>query len=134
MSLAKKCYLPLSDLLQGLLDNNQCPQVNISGITIDSRTVRAGDCFIGLKGALTDGAHYIEQSIAAGAVVVLVDKNTEVKINQSEISVPVLFIKDLTAQVSEIASRFYDHPSQQLEITAFTGTNGKTTCTQLYAS
>lgn len=133
MSLAKKCYLPLSDLLQGLLDNNQCPQVNISGITIDSRTVRAGDCFIGLKGALTDGAHYIEQSVVAGAVVVLIDSATEVKINQSEISVPVLFIKDLTAQVSEIASRFYDHPSPQLEITAFTGTNGKTTCTQLYS-
>lgn len=133
MSLAKKCFFPLSDLLHGLLDACECPKINVGGITIDSRAVRAGDCFIGLKGTVTDGAHYINQSIAAGAVVVLVDKNTEVEINQSEISVPVLFIKDLTALVSEIAGRFYSHPSQKLVITAFTGTNGKTTCTQLYA-
>lgn len=133
MSLAKKCYLPLTDLLQGLLDDNQCPQISISGITIDSRAVRPGDCFVGLKGMATDGAHYIEQSIASGAVAVLVDSTTEVKINQSEISVPLLYIKDLTVQVSEIAGRFYGHPSHKLEITAFTGTNGKTSCTQLYS-
>jgi UDP-N-acetylmuramoyl-L-alanyl-D-glutamate--2,6-diaminopimelate ligase len=133
MSLAKKCYLPLTDLLQGLLDVNQCPQVGISGITIDSRAVRPGDCFIGLKGMATDGAHYIEQSIASGAVAVLVDRMTEVNINQSEISVPLLYIKDLTSQVSEIAGRFYGHPSHKLQVTAFTGTNGKTSCTQLYS-
>ena len=132
MSLAKKCYRPLSDLLQGLLDNNQCPEVSVSGIAIDSRAVRVGDCFIGLKGTMTDGAHYIEQSIASGAVAVLVDKATEVKIDQAEIAIPVLYIKNLSAMVSEIAGRFYGLPSQQLKIAAFTGTNGKTTCTQLY--
>jgi UDP-N-acetylmuramoyl-L-alanyl-D-glutamate--2,6-diaminopimelate ligase len=81
----------------------------------------------------TDGAHYIEQSIASGAVAVLVDRMTEVNINQSEISVPLLYIKDLTSQVSEIAGRFYGHPSHKLQVTAFTGTNGKTSCTQLYS-
>ena len=59
MSLAKKCYLPLSHLIQGLVDEDQIPQVKVSGVTIDSRAVKAGDCFIALKGAVTDGAHYL---------------------------------------------------------------------------
>ena len=133
MSLAKKCYMPFSDLLQGLMDMDQCPQVNVSGIAIDSRAIKAGDCFIALKGRVTDGAHHIQQSILDGAVAVLVDESTEVEISQSSISVPVLRIKNLTELVSEIAGRFYGNPSHQLTIAAFTGTNGKTTCSQLHA-
>ena len=133
MSLAKKCYVPLSNLIQGLIENDPLPQVKVSGVTIDSRSVKSGDCFIALKGTVTDGAHYIQQSIMAGAVAVLVDQASEVKIDLSAISVPVIRIRQLTALVSEIAGRFYGHPSQKLEVTAFTGTNGKTTCSQLYA-
>ena len=61
MSLAKKCYVPLSDLLTGLTYCNQLPEFDVSGVTIDSRAVTAGDCFIALKGTVTDGAHYIKQ-------------------------------------------------------------------------
>ena len=68
-----------------------------------------------------------------GAVAVLVDESTQVEINDSEFSVPILRINKLTQLVSEIAGRFYGNPSQQLNIAAFTGTNGKTTCSQLYA-
>ena len=64
MSLAKKCYVPLSDLLMGVMDSSQLPEVAVSGVTIDSRAVNAGDCFIALKGTVTDGAHYIQQSIS----------------------------------------------------------------------
>jgi UDP-N-acetylmuramoyl-L-alanyl-D-glutamate--2,6-diaminopimelate ligase len=133
MSLAKKCYLPLSDLLMGLTDCSQLPEVGVSGVTIDSRAVKAGDCFVALKGTVTDGAHYIQQSISAGAVVVLVDQASEVEISISDISVPVISIEDLTHRVSQIAGRFYSDPSHGLNIAAFTGTNGKTTCSQLYA-
>ena len=65
MSLAKKCYVPLSNLIQGLIENDPLPQVKVSGVTIDSRSVKSGDCFIALKGTVTDGAHYIQQSIMA---------------------------------------------------------------------
>jgi UDP-N-acetylmuramoyl-L-alanyl-D-glutamate--2,6-diaminopimelate ligase len=133
MSLAKKCYIPLSNLLTGLTDSAQLPEVDVSGVTIDSRAVVEGDCFIALKGTVTDGAHYIQQSISAGAVAVLVDEASEVDINRSNISVPVVSIKNLTQWVSQIAGRFYSDPSHILNIAAFTGTNGKTTCSQLYA-
>lgn len=133
MSLAKKCYLPLSHLIQGLVDEDQIPQVKVSGVTIDSRAVKAGDCFIALKGAVTDGAHYIQQAVADGAVVILVDQATKVPINLADISVPVFSVENLTQWVSQIAGRFYGDPSHQLNIAAFTGTNGKTTCSQLYA-
>ena len=133
MSLAKKCYMPLSDLLMGVMDSSQLPEVAVSGVTIDSRAVTAGDCFIALKGTVTDGAHYIQQSISAGAVAVLIDEASEVEINLSNISVPVVSINHLTQWVSHIAGRFYSNPSHLLNIAAFTGTNGKTTCSQLYA-
>ena len=133
MSLAKKCYIPLSNLLSGLTNSAQLPEVDVSGVTIDSRAVVEGDCFIALKGTVTDGAHYIQQSISAGAVVVLVDEASEVDINRSDISVPVVSIANLTQWVSQIAGRFYSDPSHILNIAAFTGTNGKTTCSQLYA-
>jgi UDP-N-acetylmuramoyl-L-alanyl-D-glutamate--2,6-diaminopimelate ligase len=133
MSLAKKCYIPLSNLLSGLTNSAQLPEVDVSGVTIDSRAVVEGDCFIALKGTVTDGAHYIQQSISAGAVVVLVDEASEVDINRSNISVPVVSINNLTQWVSQIAGRFYSDPSHILNIAAFTGTNGKTTCSQLYA-
>ena len=133
MSLAKKCYVPLSNLLAGLNYSSQLPEVDVSGVTIDSRAVIEGDCFIAVKGTVTDGAHYIQQSISAGAVVVLVDEASEVDINRSDISVPVVSIANLTQWVSQIAGRFYSDPSHILNIAAFTGTNGKTTCSQLYA-
>jgi UDP-N-acetylmuramoyl-L-alanyl-D-glutamate--2,6-diaminopimelate ligase len=133
MSLAKKCYVPLSNLLAGLNYSSQLPEVDVSGVTIDSRAVIEGDCFIAVKGTVTDGAHYIQQSISAGAVVVLVDEASEVDINRSDISVPVVSIANLTQWVSQIAGRFYSDPSHVLNIAAFTGTNGKTTCSQLYA-
>lgn len=133
MSLAKKCYMPLSDLLTGLTFSDKLPEVDVTGVTIDSRAVTSGDCFIALKGTVTDGAHYIKQSISAGAVVVLVDETSEVKIDRSDIAVPVVSIKNLIQSVSTIAGRFYSDPSHRLNIAAFTGTNGKTTCSHLYA-
>jgi len=133
MSLAKKYYLPLSGLIKGLVTTDQYPEVSVSGLSIDSRTIKAGDCFVALKGTVTDGAHYIQQAVLDGAVAVLVDDATEVLIDAVEVAVPILRVKNLSALVSEIAGRFYGNPSQNLTIVAFTGTNGKTTCSRLYA-
>jgi len=133
MSLAKKQGFNIAQLLADIVSAERCPQLTVSGVTIDSRKVQAGDCFVALKGAVTDGASYIEQAIARGAVAVLVDESSEMSIDAASLAVPVLRIKNLSTWVSKIAGRFYANPSQQLNLVAFTGTNGKTTCSRLYA-
>ena len=133
MTLAKKCFLSLENLLDGFMVDVTDSKVSISGIAIDSRLVKSGDCFVALKGAQTDGVSYIEQAIVAGAVAVLVDELSEVAIDQDSLSVPIIRINNLAYRLSEIAGRFYNNPSHDMDVVAFTGTNGKTTCSLLYA-
>lgn len=47
--------------------------------------------------------------------------------------VPLIPVKGLVAQLSDIAGRFYGEPSRQLDLVGVTGTNGKTSVTQLVA-
>ena len=133
MTLAKKYFLSLETLVEGFSTDTLNSTVSVSGITIDSRLVKQGDCFVALKGTQTDGAHYIEQAIGAGAVAVLVDAQSELSVDQSRLSVPVIGINQLSSRLSEIAGRFYGNPSHDMDVVAFTGTNGKTTCSLLYA-
>jgi len=133
MSFAKKHLVLLSDLLKDRVDAAQCLGVKVSGLTIDSRAIKAGDCFVALKGTVTDGAHYIQQAVSDGAVAVIIDDATEVAIDSSKITVPVVRVTSLSEGVSSIAGRFYNNPSDNLSLVAFTGTNGKTTCSRLYA-
>jgi len=133
MSLAKKQAVYLADLLIDLVDTDLCSEIKITGLCIDSREVKNGDCFFALKGNLTDGANYIEQAVDLGAVAVLVDESSDVAVDVSTVGVPVLWIKHLSSKVSRIAGRFYAYPSRQANLVAFTGTNGKTTCSRLYA-
>jgi len=133
MTLAKKYLVSLETLVEGFSTDTLNSTVSVSGLTIDSRLVKQGDCFVALKGTQTDGAHFIEQAIGAGAVAVLVDAQSELLVDQSRLSVPVLGINQLTSRLSEIAGRFYGNPSHDMDVVAFTGTNGKTTCSLLYA-
>ena len=133
MTLAKKYFASLESLVRGFSMETLSSTISVSGITIDSRSVKEGDCFVALKGTQTDGAHYIEQAIAAGAAAVLVDAQSELSVDQSRLSVPVIGINQLSSRLSEIAGRFYGNPSHDMAVVAFTGTNGKTTCSLLYA-
>jgi len=133
MTLAKKYFLSLETLVEGFSTDTWNSTVCVSGITIDSRLVKQGDCFVALKGTQTDGSYYIEQAIGSGAVAVLVDAQSELSVDQSRLSVPVLAINQLSSRLSEIAGRFYGNPSHDMDVVAFTGTNGKTTCSLLYA-
>ena len=133
MSSAQKWQINLKDLLHNMVATELCPSLMISGLTMDSRQVKTGDCFIAIKGAATDGGKFIGQALKAGAIAVLVDNDIDVAEDFSQQGVPVLRINHLNSLVSEIAGRFYGNPSQTMNLVAFTGTNGKTTCSRLYA-
>lgn len=119
----------LRTLLDGYADVPPGADCDISGLCLDSRNVRPGDCFIALRGAAQHGASYVHDALAAGAVAVLVDAADDAL----RASVPVIAVRDLRAVVGLIANRYYGEPSGRLDLVAVTGTNGKTTVAHLIA-
>jgi len=133
MTVVGKWRMAVADLLQGLVTEPVPSALWVTGLTLDSRQVRSGDGFLAIKGTVTDGASYIEQAVNRGAEVILVDAEIELDPRLLSLEVPLFRIPSLASQVSEIAGRFYHHPSRKMQLVAFTGTNGKTTCSRLYA-
>jgi len=129
MTLPQSPAITVADLLGDFIDSSNCPSVSVSGLALDSRLVVAGDLFIAVKGTQADGVQYIAQAVERGAVAVLVEQD----VVASDCPVPVIVVPQLSEYVSDIAGVFYGQPSRQMPITAITGTNGKTTCSQLLA-
>jgi UDP-N-acetylmuramoyl-L-alanyl-D-glutamate--2,6-diaminopimelate ligase len=129
----------LSTLIQGLNLSKKCPRLSVKGLALDSRKVQPGYIFFALKGHEKDGMNYISQAIERGAVAVLIEwKNLDgslvTYINEgAKFSVPIIGVEQLSQSVSFIAGRFYGDPAKTMSVVAVTGTNGKTTCAQLYA-
>ena len=61
--------------------------IDIAGLTADSRQVRPGYLFVAIAGSKADGARFIADAVAKGAVAVLAGAATEVA---STAAVPVL--------------------------------------------
>ncbi|WP_367680232.1 UDP-N-acetylmuramoyl-L-alanyl-D-glutamate--2,6-diaminopimelate ligase [Candidatus Fukatsuia anoeciicola] len=120
------------------------PTFPLREMTLDSRNTTTGDVFIAIVGQKIDARYYIPQAIARGATAIIAEakgieahiKNKEANINPliTEIQgVPIIYIYDLTRYLSQLAGFFYPQSDTTLELVAVTGTNGKTTITQLLA-
>ena len=125
----------LDQLLLGIADAQvaETPGANrivVSGLTLDSRHVRRGDAFFALRGLNGHGIEFAANAVQRGAQVVLAEAPA---VKTESLSVPLLWIDDLHAQVGEIAARFYDRPAEAMRLIGITGTNGKTSCVQLLA-
>lgn len=99
--------------------------IKITGVTDDSRKVKQGYLFIAYQGLTVDGHSFIDKAIEAGAVAVVGDKDID------NLSVPYIKVDNSKMQLGIIASAFYDHPSKKLTVIAVTGTDGKTTTTNI---
>jgi UDP-N-acetylmuramoyl-L-alanyl-D-glutamate--2,6-diaminopimelate ligase len=94
-------------------------EVDVTGITSDSRTVTPGSLFIAVEGICTDGHAYIGKAIEQEALVVVYDKPM----------IEEYFSKVTYVQVED--SEWFGNPSEQLQLVGVTGTNGKTTIATL---
>src|SRR5262245_5923884 len=94
--------------------------VPITGLTADSRAVKPGFLFAALPGRGTDGARFIDDALARGAVAILVSQGGA----PQRVTVPVIEDADPRRRLALIASRFFAR--QPKTIVAVTGTNGKT--------
>lgn len=102
--------------------------IAVADVRIDSREVKPSDVFVATQGFSQNGVQFIDKAIEAGAVAILVDSTVQV----ADKSVPVYPISQLTKTLPQLLSRFYDQ-GVNTQAVGITGTNGKTTVSQLLA-
>lgn len=95
-----------------------------AALQTDSRKVGAGDGFIAWPGAATDGRQYVAAALAQGAAACLVERAGAEDFHFDDERVAAY--PGLKAASGPIAAAYFEQPSQQLEVLAVTGTNGKT--------
>ncbi len=122
----------LSQLVAGITDVTPAQDCVVTGLSLNSKKLQPGEVFVALSGMRRHGADFILQAVDAGASAVLCEQSEGLP-EYWELPIPVLVIAALDQQLGRIASRFYGHPSRDMTIVGVTGTNGKTTCTQLLA-
>ncbi|MBR4908492.1 MAG: UDP-N-acetylmuramoyl-L-alanyl-D-glutamate--2,6-diaminopimelate ligase [Acidaminococcaceae bacterium] len=111
------------------------PEVNVIGevnkvvtdVTADSRVVEQGSLFVALKGAHVDGHTFLAKAAQAGAVAALVENVPE----QVPPGLTLLQVKNVREAMETVAPFFFDYPGKAMRMIGVTGTNGKTTSTNI---
>lgn len=119
----RSLLLPPSDIIESVGDLQQ----EVQNIHFDSRAVGAGDAFVAVKGASTDGHRFIEAAIEKGATLIVCETLPEKRLD----SVGYVRVKDSAETLGQMAAAWYGNPSERMKVVGVTGTNGKTTITTL---
>ena len=106
---------------RGTHDNRE-----IASITHDSRKVKKGTLFIAIAGLENDGHDFIFDAIENGATAIVANGRAPI----TDI-VPIIQVDNPRKIMSKVAANFFNNPSEDLKIIGITGTNGKTTTTQI---
>ena len=99
----------------------------VAGLVYDSRAVGPGDCFFAVRGTQNDGHDFIPAAVAKGAAAVVCERLPE----QTAADVVYVAVPDAAGALADMAAAFYDHPSRALKLVGITGTNGKTSTTEM---
>ena len=106
--------------------------LRFSGLQLDSRGLRNGELFAALPGMNHHGLQFVADAVEKGAAAILVDAQ-EIVENIDDIGAPLIPVRDLGQRLPLLSRRFYGDRVDSLTLIGVTGTNGKTTCTQLIA-
>lgn len=122
---------PLDEVTKNLINEKS---IALTHLTLDSRQVKKGSLFFAVQGAKADGRAYVESALQGGAAAVFVetDANTSFRVDWHD-DVPVLQFPKLNQALSGIANHFYQNSALTMQLVGITGTNGKTTTSQLVA-
>ena len=114
--------------LESMGTYNLC-DVEITGITNDSRKVRPGYLYVAIKGYKADGHNFIKKSLECGAQAIVSEEKLSL-----DTSIPQIVVRNTRKALSSLSCCFYNNPSQKINVVGVTGTNGKTTTTFLTKS
>ncbi len=98
-------------------------ELEISGVTCDSRKVKSGYAFVCIVGSLSDGHDYAQSALEKGAAVIVAQKDLGIK-NQ-------IIVEDTHAAFATMCANWFGNPAKNLKLIGVTGTNGKTSVTYM---
>ncbi len=129
--------MTLKELLGEFVDINCLPDVPISGLSLDSRSIKPGNVFVALSGQKEHGLAFAHLAVNKGAVAVLCDRKFDQYCQQilsalitRVICIPIDSLKE---KLGHIANKFYGEPSKNLFTVGITGTDGKTSVSHFVA-
>ncbi|MBQ7792370.1 MAG: UDP-N-acetylmuramoyl-L-alanyl-D-glutamate--2,6-diaminopimelate ligase [Clostridia bacterium] len=121
-------------LLQQLLENLETVSIHapknwetldIANISFDTRTITEGSLFVCIKGIRSDRHDYVPQALEKGACAIVSEYPMDTG------SATNIVVKDTNVALSHLAAAFNGNPQKKLRVIGVTGTNGKTTVTNL---
>ncbi len=112
----------LAGMLGVIFDGREYSEKSLNNLIIDSRKIKPGDAFIALKGPSFDGHDFISDAIEKGAIVVLAERNMDVKAE-------LIIVEDTKKAISVIAREILKRANPL--VVAVTGSSGKTTTKEM---
>lgn len=97
----------------------------VTGVTIDTRSIQPGNLFVAIKGERVDGHDFLAAAKAGGAVGALVTRPVAVDL-------PQVLVDDATLALGDLASSV--RAQSNVQVVGITGSNGKTTVKSLVAA
>ena len=118
--------MKLKELLKGLdiLSATADMEMEIPGVSYDSRNTKPGDLFAAMTGFAVDGHAFIPKAVEAGAAAVLCQ-------TPPEGGTPYIQVADSRRALAVVGANFFGRPAEAMTMIGVTGTNGKTTTTYL---
>lgn len=118
----------ISVLYDAKIINEDLLTNEVSSIVNDNRLVQEGSCFIAIKGENFDGHDAIQDAIDKGSELIIVEEEPAFA---NELKATIVVVSSTFRAQAILANQFYNQPSTKLKIVAVTGTNGKTTTSNM---
>jgi UDP-N-acetylmuramoyl-L-alanyl-D-glutamate--2,6-diaminopimelate ligase len=101
-------------------------EIDISGVCCDTRVLKRGEAFFAMPGVKDNGAAFAEEAAKKGAFCIVAENPFG-----SELGVPVIIVRDVRAAFARACFAAVGNPQDKIKIIGVTGTNGKTTITNV---
>lgn len=115
-------------LYDGHVINTQYLKTEVSSLVNDTRKVENNSCFIAIKGENFDGHQAIEDVINKGAKLIIVEDLPQ---EPEQFDATIVQVASTFRTQAILANQYYNEPSTKLNVVAVTGTNGKTTTSNM---
>lgn len=103
----------------------ELPDLPVTGVHYDSRQIQSGFLFVPLRGQTSDGHFYIPQAVQRGAIAVIGEEPAP------EIPVPYIRVDNTREALAHLSAALYSFPAHELTVIGVTGTDGKTTTSNI---
>lgn len=124
----KRTLGQLATMIKVENDISKFQDVEIKGVTFDTRLIKPGNLFVPLIGDANDGHKYVNTAFDKGAAAVLWQKD----VPNPPVHAPVLIVEDTLRALQELAHSYRNQISAK--VIGITGSNGKTTTKDIVAA